>query len=178
MPIEGGAGTDDFLIMTYEESDFLISRNQFSASTSLNEFGSIKSRNPYLSKYVEYNEEKMLLCDLNGFIKDKYEINEIGSSQVCLVIRIEDTFPQYGKVFRKLLGQNKRFSQSAIGILITSQAEIHQLPLHELNLNPPGVDSLLQDYALSGSRFVEEERIQYFIHLQKCLVNILLGKVL
>ncbi|MDC7219014.1 MAG: hypothetical protein PQJ59_03675 [Spirochaetales bacterium] len=176
MPIEGEAG--DFLVLNYRDKDFLISRKQFSASASIEEVTSLRSRNPYFCQYTDYNEEKMLLCDLNRFLMDKYETREDSESQVCLIIRLEDTFPPYEKILRKVLGQNKRFSQEVIGIIISSQAEIQQLPLEEMNLNPPGVDSLLQDHALLGSRFVEEGKIQFFIHLQKCLINILRGKSL
>lgn len=167
---------DDFLVLNYRDKDFLISRNQFSGSTSITDRKHLKSKNSYFRSYIPYNGEKMLLCDFNLYLKDKFDSEEAGMSQVSLILHLKDTPPRHRKILMKFLSQNPSFSQTALGIIVTSQAEIHQLPLYELNLNPPGLDQRLQFFGLLGVRFADETRVQFFIDLQKNLINILTGR--
>jgi hypothetical protein len=159
----------NFLLIRYDNMDFLIDRNQFSGSTSLDELFPVRSGFPYLNYWGWYNRERLLMFDMNRYLTDLFQCRQLGGACLCLIMRIQD-FQQQGQDFLKsLLKQSEKLSQNYFGLIISSQAEIQSLSLTEFFLSPQGIRSLLEKRGVYGCRFPEEEHIQFFIDLQKYL---------
>jgi len=159
----------DFLLLRYKELDFLVDRYQFSASTSLDRMRSARTPFPYLSHYSWFNNQRVLLFDLNRFIKETYRCQEEGLSQLCLIMRMEDFTQRSARCLKKILRLSDKISQEYIGLIVTSLAEIHPVEISRIHLSPPGLQPLLIRRGLYGSCFPEESRIQYLVDLQKLL---------
>jgi len=149
--------------------DFLINRNQFSASTSINETHKIKSKIPYLNSFTWFNNERLLLFDFKQYLIDKFKGTPQSDSQLCLIMNQQDFTPDAWKLIGKLLSKDSRLSQSYLGLIVPSHAEIHEISLSEIKINPDGIDSLMTRNGIYGCRFSEETRIQYFIDLENHL---------
>lgn len=160
-------GRHDFLQLHYKSMDFLVDRNQFSGSTTLDGMYSMKSTQPYLENWSWYNNEKVLLFDMNGCLKNLFRCSQTGDSQLALIMEPGDFSPTARHYLLRLLDRTKGLSSRYMGMIVSSQAEIRTMELGEFNLLPSGVASLLSKRGLYGCRFPREERIQFFVDLQK-----------
>lgn len=160
-------GRHDFLQLHYETLDFLVDRNQFSGSTTLDGIYDLKKGQPYLENWSWYNGEKVLLFDMNSCLKNLFRCGQSGQTQLALIMEPEDFSESARKFLLMLLGRTNGLSSRYMGMIVSSQAEIRTMDLGEFNLLPPGVAHLFTKRGLYGCRFPREERIQFFVDLQK-----------
>lgn len=168
-------GSQDFLLLNYDDADFFVNRNQFSGSTSLQDVKSIKSSLPYVNSIFEFNNENILLFDCNQYLKDNYGCEVSNKSCLCLLMQSDNFTAVNRPLVQKLLGKNPKFSQEYLGLIITSHSEISKVMIDEIFLSPSGIRPLLNKNGLYGCRFPEEGRIQYFIDLELMIINVLKG---
>jgi len=157
----------DFLLLRYQDMDFLVDRNQFSASTSIETIYPVSKSLPYWGHWAWYNEQRLLLFDMNQYLKDLYHCRQSGNARLCLIIKTEDFIPQARHMITRLLRNSSKLSQQHLGIIVNSQAEIHTLNLKEIYLSPSSVRDFLSCRGFYGCRFPENQRIQYLVDLQK-----------
>ncbi|MBN2656044.1 MAG: hypothetical protein JXR86_03220 [Spirochaetales bacterium] len=160
-------GRHDFLQLHYDSLDFLVDRNQFSGSTTLDGIYALKSSRPYLEHWSWYNNEKVLLFDMNSCLKNLFHCGQRGNTQLALIMEPEDFSDAARNFLLRLLGRTGSLSSRYMGMIVSSQAEIRTMDLGEFNLLPPGVAQLFTKRGLYGCRFPREERIQFFVDLQK-----------
>jgi hypothetical protein len=166
----------DFLLLNYDDMDFIVNRSQFSGSTSLNDVKKVKSPLPYIKSIFPYNSSKILLFDCDSFLRETYNSEKHSSSHLCLLMGMENFSLKVRSLVKRVLKGNESLSQEYLGLIITSQSEIKRLKINEIHLSPRGVRSVLNSNGLYGCRFPREDRIQYFIDLEIIIHNIILGR--
>lgn len=157
----------DFLLLHYDRLDFLVDRYQFSGSSSLDRLNPLKNSRPYLDQWGFYNGEKLLMFDMNRYLMDLFRCGQAGNMKLCLILEPDDFLEPGRTMLRRLLEKSGKLSMKYLGMIVSSQAEIKTMNLREFNLVPPGVGELLKKRGLYGCRFPVEERIQFFVDLQK-----------
>jgi hypothetical protein len=167
----------DFLILSYEEIDFFVNRDQFSSSTSLDDVKKIKSSISYINQAFKYNGQNILLFDCDRFLQDLYNCSNTTSSRLCLLMKIHN-FSDVGKpLVKRLLGANHSISDEWLGLIISSNSEISKISINEIYLSPLGVREKLNNHGLYGCRFPSTEKIQFFIDLEMILNNVIKGNI-
>lgn len=166
----------DFLLLNYADMDFIVNRSQFSGSTSLNDVKTVKSPLPYIKSVFPYNNSKILLFDCDSFLRETYNSHSNSNSQLCLLMSMENFSTRVRALVKRVLKGNNSLSQDYLGLIITSQSEIKRLNINEIHLSPLGVRSVLNNNGLYGCRFLQEDRIQYFIDLEIMIHNIITGR--
>ncbi len=161
----------DFLLLNYANMDFIVNRNQFSGSTSIDEFRKIDSPMHYIDSIFTFNNQKVLLFDCDSFLREVYNCDNENSSQLCLLMRLENFSEKIKPVVEKLLVKSKVVSNEYFGLIITSHSEIKKLKIDDIYLSPQGIRRHLKKNGLHGCRFPGEDRIQYFIDLEIIILN-------
>ncbi|MBN2628177.1 MAG: hypothetical protein JXA95_16050 [Spirochaetales bacterium] len=174
MVFEKASPRQDFLLISYRDMGFLINRSQFSASTTLDEVTPIKNAPPYLTGVFPYNKEKILLFDYDAYLQDTFHCRRLADSRLCILMGREDFSPERRPLIEKLL-KHPSLSRDYLGLIISAQAEIIDIPLDELFLAPRNLRSYLGRRGVYGCRFPREDMIQHFIDFEITLINALRG---
>lgn len=178
MPINAPITTADFLVLQYKELDFLINRRQFTGSSSLNEINDSEIETPeYFDKYTDYNNKRLVLCDFDQYLMDKYRCINPSQLRICLIISVESFKTEYYQRILDVMNRYENAHFDSIGLIVSSLVEMRPLPLKDININPPGLDERLQRNGLLGCRFSGLERIQFFIDIKTSIINILSGMI-
>ena len=167
----------DFLMLNFPEMDFFVNRAQFSGSTSIEKMGKIKSSILYFNDVFTYNEQLILLFDCDSFLQKTFQCEQSTSSRLCLLMKPEDFTLKSRPLIERLLNSNNRFSKEFLGLIIPARAEIKKISINEIYLPPAGLKKTLDNYGIYGCRFPQENRIQYYIDLEKNIINILKGRI-
>ena len=164
----------DFLLLNYQELDFFVSRTQFSGSTSIDKM--VKSDNsvPYFDRAFTFNNKTVLLFDCDSFLQDTFHCKAVTSSQLCLLMKIDNFSKDNRPVIHKLLTTNPGFSTEYIGLIIPANAEIAKINLDDIYLPPAGLKNVLAMKGIYGCRFPEKNRVQYYIDFEVNILNTIL----
>jgi len=160
--------------MQYGCSVFLINQEQCSGSVYLPEYEHIASRLKYLSGVVELEGEKLLLFNLDGFLRTRFSIPlvEDEKRRLALISDITVFKPRIQKFLGKILSQaHGDVSKTRIAFLVRTKITMETIDVRDLSSFPAGISKYLKQRGLIAMRFTEPPG--YFIDLETLLVNAL-----
>ena len=163
----------DFLLLNYSDMDFIVNRNQFSGSTSLDRVTQIESPFEFFNSTFRFNDQQILLFDCDAFLQREYACRSRGSSRLCLLMGMENFTDNGRPRIEAHIASNEDLSREFLGLIITSHSEIAELEIEGLWLSPSGIRKHLEGFGLNGCRFPGDDRIQYFIDLETIIINTL-----
>lgn len=161
----------DFLFIHYKCKDFIIDRKQFSRSVSFNSLEKIDFGQKYLSHIIKYSNESILNFDLDEYLLETFKIEIDSPTKLCIITNLDQLSDQTRKILNPILKKcHKEISKDAISFSITSKSEIKK---YEVEKFKKLSKIYSEPFAEKGilSCFFNNDRIQYFIDIDKFLFN-------
>jgi len=156
------------LTIHYEELDFLVNRDQCSASVYASDLLAVKSRYLYLKEVLVNKEGMVLFFDLDQFLRDTFHVTPRGNALLGIISELA----RFGSGTRNMMEKgvlaqikSPRLLRDAVAFRIASATEMTEISLGEIKIHPRAVGTRLEKNGIWGVRFLEEKRMQYLIDL-------------
>ncbi len=165
----------EFLRLSYKEVDFLINRKQFFASMIVNDVKSVSSACSFIHSIMPYNEQNVLLYDLDFFIQASFKnvkrIEEASHNSLAIITDIQAMSDKNKSILKKIKFKGKSLIDNGhFGFVLHIQSEIIMIPIEHLKLFPQNVRTFFNLKGILGCRFIDK-RIQYVIDIDTILSN-------
>jgi hypothetical protein len=164
----------EFLVLSWIEMDFIINRNQFSASVFLQEEMKYQEDARYFSSLMTYNGQTLPVFNFNAFLTDTFRSGIHSNFNIALICDISLFSRANQSSYRKhFLKNNTDISSQFLAVKVSVHAGMNHVPLSEINLIPPGLRGKLNNEGILGCRFTNKNNIQYFVDIEtiifKCI---------
>ncbi|MBN2618806.1 MAG: hypothetical protein JXR64_10905 [Spirochaetales bacterium] len=161
----------DFLFIHYKYKDFIVDRNRFSSSVSFNKKMDVDIDSKYLKDVIEYGQEKILNFNLDQYLEDIFKIEIDSLSKICIISKIDQFSIKTQELLKKIFSKcNESITRELISFSITSKSEIKKNSIHAFKSLSKIYKDQFEEKGIQYC-FFENDRIQYFIDIDKILLN-------
>lgn len=166
----------NFLIIHYEEMDFILNRTQITGSVSNIESRKISCQVPHVKEVIMYGNRKLLSVDLDSYLRYIFGIKEEPQVKLSVIVDVENFSKFNRETILKIIDQDNIACDSRyISFSLTSRSEIRKLDITTLRLFPDTYRERYIHSGLIGCRFPEDNRVQYFADIENLFFNSLLN---
>lgn len=163
----------DYLIIHYNQKEFLINRSQFSSSISYHSQEELINSNEYYNDYILFGTTKIINFNLDKYLIDTFKADSDNSVKISIISESKQLSDQSQKlIFSKLKNNSKNISDSFIAITISSKAKIIQKSSNEHKSLTKVISHHLIKEGVDGCQF-SNNIIQFYLNLDKIIFNTL-----
>lgn len=153
--------------------EFLIERARFSAQLALDCEKTIRSPIRYLSSVTKYRDRILPVFDFDAYLKHAFSSESRERSGRLLVSHLSCFTEQGKRTIRSinLKSGNDSAKLDYIGIKVSADSEIVNIPASELRFLSPVAPEIRETRGILGIRVLADGRIQYLLDSETIIVN-------
>ncbi|OQY36975.1 MAG: hypothetical protein B6229_09070 [Spirochaetaceae bacterium 4572_7] len=163
----------DFLFIYYDKGTFIINRNQFSASVSLDQEQPLDRPIKQFNSFIRYNNYDIAIFDLDDYLKSSFKVESINSTRLSIISKLS-LFSSNLKdiLIERLFCNNSNLTDEYIAFSITSNSEITPSPISRFKLLSKVLIPKQRENGILSCSF-HNSKIEYFIDLESFIYRIL-----
>mgnify|MGYP006296068831 CR=1 FL=1 len=166
-----------FVRLKYYKAEFLINNIQIGTIYSSILLKPLAKKYSKLLKTTEYNNNKVLVVNLDKFIKDTFKLTgDIIDLSTCLWVDHKNFSSQNKKLVEDFLNTNKLYQEKFL-IKIPSSPQIISISLQNLKLIPLSIREHLFQKGILALNFLEQSTLQFFIDIESIVCYLLIKNI-
>ncbi len=161
--------TINVLHIAYDDYGFLLPQQQISFSKFFNQFKSVSSPSRYLNSLVTYNDEYILVFDLDQYIREIFKCKQDESNKLILIAATEKLNEDNKKFFSKIkfIG-NTKLSKLHFGLKANVDSELTSVELSDLKLLSSSIKQKFIQKGILACRF-NNDKIDFLFDIDSLL---------
>jgi hypothetical protein len=154
---------------------FLVNRNQFTSSLFIDRVNQQEELPHCCQGTIMYGSKRLLLFDFESHLQKLFHFHDSSSADLALIIPstvLTDEAQQ-----RLAVMAESGIEHDFLALRIVNQSSIEQVDVSSLRAIPPAVRDAGNRGGIYGIRFIENNKVQYFIDVRTLMSPLLEGSI-